>query len=150
MRVLILVSCCLALLAGCEPSRKLRAARLDTAELLQSDPRYEAFSIEYLKQQTDIRQQLVEAVQKAGSESAKKQVVQKFTDKQKKLNEEWSDKTNSFLADRHEQIRETAKKICEAKDIDIVVIDSKYYPTVEWGAIDITQDVQLQLVESGK
>lgn len=150
MRSAVILACCLALLAGCQPSRKLRAARLDTAELLQSDPRYEEFSVQYLKQQTDIRQRLMEALQKAPSQAAKEKVAQKFTAEQKKLNDEWSEKTNTFLEARHERIRTTTQKICEAKEIDFVVIDSKYYPTVEWGAIDITQDVQLQLVESGQ
>lgn len=138
------------LLSGCEPPKsKLVVARIDTAVLLQADPEYNSLSVEYLKEQTEIRQRMLEAMKKHqnSSEATKKEVAAKFEGEQKKLNEKWAKKTQDFLDDRHSAIKSNAEEISKAKEIDIVLIDSKFYPTVEWGAVDITQDVQLKMVE---
>lgn len=135
-------------LAGCEqPGQKLVVGRVDTAVIIQNDPEYSSQSIDYLREQTEVKQAFIEGIQKAGSDSAKEAARKKYEEAQKQLNEKWSTRTREFLKARHEAINTAVEEISQAKNIDMVLLDSQYYPTVEWGAIDITQDVQLKMVD---
>lgn len=141
------------LLGGCQPSKsaqRLVVGKVDTAELLHDDPQYQSLSIEYMKENTDLRSKFVEKMRAAGEENAARQSVQKsYQDEQKKLDKKWMDKTQSFLESSHSTIRESAQKIAQSKEIDIVIVDSKVYPTTEWGGVDITKDLSLALTQSG-
>ena len=146
------VVCSLALaliLVGCQPSKprnQLMVGKVDTAVLLHDDPDYQSLSIEYLKENTDLRGKFVEKMRGAGDEpSARNKVQAEYGEEQKKLDVKWMTKTQDFLESRHTHIRDAAQKISEHKGIDIVIIDSKAYPTTEWGGVDITKDLSLSL-----
>lgn len=133
---------------GCEPqaSNQMTVGKVDTAALLQDDADYQSMSIEYIKQQTDIRRDLVEKMRAAGDDQAKiKKLQQEFVKKQKDFDEVWKKKTDDFLAKRHDAISNTAATIAKRKKIDLVLIDSKMYPTVEWGGADMTKDMSLAM-----
>ena len=136
------------LFVGCQPSGNstLTVGRVDTAELLKEDPDYQSMSIEYMKQQTDIRKSLVEKMRDAGEDREKiKALQEEYMKKQQDFEAEWQGKTDSFLEKRHEAIRSTAASIAKRKKIDLVLIDSQMYPTVEWGGVDMTKDMSLAM-----
>lgn len=143
--------CLAANLVGCQPSRgdKLTVGKVDTAELLQDDPDYQSLSIDYVKENTALRDKFVEQMQTTPGDSGKKEVQKKYQEAQKGLDAKWMGKTQKFLESRHTEIRDVAKSIAEAKEIDIVIIDSKAYPTTEWGGVEITRDLQLALSQGG-
>jgi hypothetical protein len=146
--------CALALvlsLCGCQPSRpgnRLTVGKIDTAELLHDDPSYQTLSIDYMKENTDLRSKFVDKMKAAGDDPMARQGVQKaYQGEQQKLDKKWMDKTQKFLESTHTHIRDAAQEIAKSKDIDIVIIDSKVYPTTEWGGVDITKDLSLSLTQ---
>ncbi len=147
IRKAILLAAVALFLVGCETGQKITVARIDTAELLQADPEYQGMATDYLKAQTDVKREFIEGLQKAKSAAQKDVARESYRESQQNLDKQWSEKTRDFLETRHSAIKDSVAEICEAKTIDLVLIDSKYYPTVEWGAVDITQDVQLKLAQ---
>ncbi|MCA9797339.1 MAG: OmpH family outer membrane protein [Candidatus Eremiobacteraeota bacterium] len=144
----VLMGLSVMLLAGCQPAQtKITVGKIDTATLLQSDPEYQDLATKYLREQTEVKRDFLESLRKAQSDSQKTTAKNKYGEAQKALDKKWSDKTREFLETRHSAIRGSVEEIAKAKNIDMVLIDSKMYPTVEWGAIDITQDVQLKLTQ---
>lgn len=148
--------CALALLAGfsgCQPATsnsKLTIGKVDTAELLHDDPQYQSLSIEYMKENTDLRGKFMEKMRAAGEDqTAKRGVQEAYTGAQRTLDAKWMGKTQEFLESRHSSIRDTAEKVAQSKDIDMVIIDSEVYPTTEWGGVDITKDLALSLSQGG-
>lgn len=141
-----------ALIIGCEPGeadRSLRVGKVDTAILLRDDPKYQNLSIEYMKENMALREKFLGKMKSAGeSDSARQEVQKSYSEEQKKLDGKWMKKTQDFLDSTHTNIKDLAKKIAESKDIDIVIVDSKEYPTVEWGGVDITPDLALSKTQS--
>ncbi len=143
-----LAALCLTVsLVGCQPPKgdKLTVGKVDTAELLQDDPDYQSLSIDYVKENTALRDKFIEQMKQAPNDDGKKGVQGKYQEAQKTLDAKWMGKTQKFLETRHTEIRDLAKSVAEAKDIDIVIIDSKVYPTTEWGGVEITRDLQLSM-----
>lgn len=138
-------------LAGCQASNKpagrLTVGKVDTAELLHDDPDYQNLSIEYMKENTDLRAKFVEKMKGVGEDpESRKGVQQQYVDAQGKMDKKWMDRTQTYLESRHSSIRDIAQQVAEKKDIDIVIIDSpQAYPTTEWGGVDITKDLALAL-----
>jgi outer membrane murein-binding lipoprotein Lpp len=128
--------------SGGRSSGTLVAGRVDTATILQSDPEYATLSKDYFTEQLTMKQDFVKAARAAGkngNEQAK--LREQFMTRQKALDQKWVGKTKDFLETRHTRLDDAVAAICKDKGIDLVVIDSKLYPSVEYGATDITQDV---------
>lgn len=131
-------------------SVKLVAGKLDTATILQSDPDYMTLAQDYLREQTELRAKTGKEAQKLGGDRAALEGLQKkYMGEQKELDKKWMGKTQEFLTARHSKMKTIVEGICQDKKMDIVVIDSKQYPTVEWGGFDITQDVLLKTQGGG-
>ena len=139
------------LLTGCQPgNQKISVGKVDTAELLKDDPSYQSLSIDYQKNQIDIRKEFVEKVQAAGEDRARLAALrEEYMTRQKAFDDEWKTKTEDFLKAREESLHSTAEEIAKRKKIDMVVIDSEMYPTVEWGGVDMTKDMSLALSSGG-
>lgn len=152
--------CALALvtgtLTGCQnqtarSDRKLTVGKVDTGVLLRDDPEYQNLSIEYMKENTALRGKFMEQGKSLGqgNSEAKNELQKKYMGEQKALDDKWMNKTQGFLESRHSSIRDSAQKIAESKDIDMVIIDSREYPTTEWGGVDITPDLSLAMTQGG-
>ena len=148
LALLSVVVCC-----GCEVAtnkdegkpKKLIVGRVDSAVILQSDPEYMTLAQQYLREQTDLRGTFMKRAKDAGdNREALDKLKGEFAVQQKEVNKKWMGKTNEFLTTRHSRMQSIVGQICTDKGIDIVLIDSKQYPTVEYGAVDITQDVLLK------
>ena len=144
---------CALFLTGCQPegNGKIAVGKVDTAQLLQDDPDYQSMSVTYLREQTDVRKEYVDQMKAAGKDEAKIKALQ---DKYGKVSDEfdlkWKKKTEEFLNTRHDSIQATAADIAKRKNIDIVIIDSAMYPTVEWGGVDMTKDMALAMSDGSQ
>ncbi|MBS2038693.1 OmpH family outer membrane protein [bacterium] len=146
-RVLLLLA--LGLL-GCNESTpapsssggKIIIAKLDTLPILQKDPEYEKLSQKYMVDNIKQSQEMQKQIQ-AGTLTQQEAMKQ-----QAKFNERWMKETNDFIQTRHTKMRDAVKSLCEEKKIDMVLIDSKAYHTIAWGAFDITQDVLMKIYGS--
>ncbi len=136
------------LFTGCQSAKgqKISVGKVDTAALLQDDPDYQSMSINYIKEQTDIRKAFVDRLRAAGDDKDKVAKLQEeYMKKQVEFDTKWRTDTEDFLKTRHDAIKATATEIAERKGIDMVVIDSRKYPTVEWGGVDMTKDMALAM-----
>lgn len=139
--------------AGCQDAKapKIAVGKVDTAKLLEGDPDYQSMSVSYLREATDIRQEFVEKLKATDNERAKVEKLQsEFQVRQIKFDEAWRLKTEDFLSKRHDSIRGTAEAIAKRKNIDLVLIDSEMYPTVEWGGVDMTKDMSLAMSDGSQ
>lgn len=123
-------------------SSKMLVARLDTLPILQQDPAYQQLAKEYATENIKLRQSMEKRVADGGLHGDPREVYLK---EQAKLNDKWMKQTNDFIQTRHTKMREVVKALCEEKKIDMVLIDSKAYRTVAYGAFDITQDVLMKI-----
>lgn len=128
---------------GSSPSSKLVTAKLDTLPILQSDPEYQILAKDYAKENLELSKRIKGEID--SGKLAERDAPQKYMVAQEKLNKKWMAATNDFIQTRHGTMRDIVKQMCEEKGIDIVLIDSKAYPTVEYGALDITQDVLMKI-----
>jgi len=128
---------------GSSPSSKLVTAKLDTLPILQTDPEYQVLAKDYAKENLELSKRIKAEID--SGKLAERDAPQKYLAAQEKLNKKWMAATNDFIQTRHSKMRDIVKQMCEEKGIDIVLIDSKAYPTVEYGALDITQDVLMKI-----
>lgn len=143
----------LVLFTACEPPKqgKINIGTVDTAVLVQDDPRYQEMSVLYVKENTALKEEFFTKL-KAAAENKDKEKLdalrKDISARQKELDAKWLKKTQEFLASRHEAIKGQAEEIAKRKNIDMVIIDSSEYPTVEWGGVDMTPDMKLALSQS--
>lgn len=147
-KLLVLLSCAVAFgcqsgAAGGGANGKFVAAQLDTLPLLQADPEYQKMSQSYVKENLALSKRLSEQVKRG--EITQEEAAPLYLKEQQKLNQKWMNATNNFIQTRHGKMRQVVKQMCEEKGIDIVLIHSKAYPTVAYGALDITQDVGMKI-----
>lgn len=145
------------LLAGCEKAAApaagpnvphLTTGRVDTAVILQADPDYQVNAEAYVKEQLELEGKYFgkfKDARTAGDEAKKKEISAAYNDARAKLDEKWRKKTEDFLKTRHDKLRAATEQVAKDQKIDLVVVDSKEYPSVEFGATDITQEVMLRM-----
>ena len=133
-------------LMGSDKPPKLVCGKVDTEVILKADPEYQNLSKEYLDEQIAVEARVQKELLKIGNDTAAQgELRNKVLQEQKKLQERWLKKTDEFLQSRHGKMREAVAQLCKEKNIDLVVIDTRLYPSVEYGALDITQDVLMRL-----
>lgn len=153
----ILILTAAALLAGCEkPAGKaagssapaLTTGRVDTAMILQADPEYQKTAEVYVKEQLELEGKFFGKFKDARDEkdeSKKKEIAAAYNDARNKLEAKWNKKTAEFLQSRHDKLAAAAEQVAKDQKIDLILVDSKQYPSVEYGGTDITQEVMLRM-----
>ena len=146
----LLVSACevaqKAGVGGDSKPKKLVVGTVDTSMVLHADPEYMPMAQQYMRERTEIQAQFMKEARTINKDDPKavQAIKAKYADLERKLAERWRMKTEEFLKVRHGQMRDDVAEICKDKKIDMVLIHSKEIATVEWGAVDITQDVLLK------
>ncbi len=123
-------------------SSKMIIARLDTLPILQQDPAYQELAKKYTAENIKLRQSMEKKMAEGSLKGDPREIYLK---EQARLNDKWMAQTNDFIQNRHTKMREVVKALCEEKKIDMVLIDSREYHTVAYGAFDITQDVLMKI-----
>ena len=122
---------------------KLITAKLDTLPILQNDPQYQELAKSYTVENIELSKGIKKLVDEGKLDN--RQASLEYLKQQEALNKKWMKNTNDFIQTRHSKMREAVKQLCEEKGIDMVLIDSKAYRTVEYGAFDITQDILMKI-----
>ena len=139
------VSVCAMLgLGGCE-QKPLVTGTLDPTKLLEYDEEYQHLSSEYLKARMELTADLQKTLEKSGGVIKDQATYDKFALAEKKLDEEWGKITSDFTDQKMGEIRQACDKLHQSKGIDLVLLDTSYHPTVEYGSTDITSDVLVEL-----
>ena len=119
-------------------------AKVDTAVILQADADYQKNAEVYFKDRMALEAKYFEQFKQArevGDEAKKKAIGAAYQDAQHKLDDKWKAKTADFLSSRHDKLRVAVEQIAKDQKIDLVVVDTKQVPSVEYGATDITSEV---------
>lgn len=140
----------LAVVTGCGGgSGKLTTATVDSVSLVQNDPDYQKKASDYAKARVELQTKINKAIKDRGGASALTQKdMTEFREWNVKLDKKWGDETDAFLKKRFDRIVAASKAVCEDKGIDLVLVDTPGFPTVEYGAVNITQDVELKLQQT--
>ncbi|MEW6278193.1 MAG: hypothetical protein AB1758_06195 [Candidatus Eremiobacterota bacterium] len=138
--------CLLGGAAGCGKQKAMTIGTVDTVALVQSDPDYQKMAVDYLKERASVQEKTQKLVRTAPQSEATRKTIENLN---KELDKKWFEKTQKFLDARFQGIQGAAEAICKEKDIDLVLVDTSNYPTVEYGAVNITQDVELKLQQGG-
>jgi hypothetical protein len=127
-------------LPGCSAGRPLHVGTVDSAAIIHSDPRYQELAQQYLHEQWKFDDKVRAAL---GDDPSKVDPAQvnRFRQEAQALNEKWVQITDRFLEERRAAMAAAAERVCKEKNIQFVLIDTPDYPTVEYGAVDITPDV---------
>lgn len=127
----------------------LKTGTVDTTMLVQTDPSYQEMAAAYAKERVKLETEINKRVKQVGGPSNLSQAdVNKFREKNAELNKVWAKKTDDFLKARFDRIKDATAAVCQDKGIDLVLVDSEGVPTVEYGAVKITQDVELKLQQT--
>ena len=129
--------------ASSDTASKMLVAKLDTLPILQQDPAYQELAQKYATENIKLRQKMERQLHEGVI--TKENAAAAYMKEQAALNAKWMKNTNDFIQTRHTKMRDVVKAMCEEKKIDMVLIDSKAYHTVAWGAFDITQDVLMKI-----
>ena len=139
--VLLLSGCANA--PGSTPAT-LVTGKVDSSAVFDADPEYAALSKQYITERVAMSKAYVTA-DKGKDAAATARLQTEFSERQKELDKKWLGKTNDFVKARRSKLEEAAGAICRDKGIDLVVVDGPRYRTVEWGGVDITQDLMGKL-----
>ncbi len=134
---------------GGKTGGKLTTGTVDSATLVQNDPEYQKTAADYAKARVDLQTKINKEVKDRGGPSSLSQSdLKRFQQMNVDLDKKWGEKTNTFLKKRFDAIQAAAKAVCDDKGIDLVLVDTPGFPTVEYGAVNITQDVELKLQQT--
>lgn len=128
------------------PSQAIITATVDTLPILQQDPEYQKLAQKYTTDNLELSKQIKKRMD--AGELSEAEAAQEYLKRQKALNDKWMKNTNDFIQTRHAKMRAAVKAMAEEKKIDLVLIHSKVYRSVEYGAFDITQDVLMKVYGS--
>lgn len=131
-------------LSGCE-QKPLVTATIDTTKLLQYDDGYQELAQQYFKARVDLAGRLQKDLAKTGGVIKDQATYDKYVKAEADLNAEWLKITRDFTEKKMVDVRRVCEKLRETKGIDLVILDSANQPTVEYGAVDVTADVMVEL-----
>ena len=139
------------LLTGCDDvasfakPKPLKCASVNTTKVLQLDSEYQNLAQEYFNARIKLAGELRQTVEKNGGKIQDQATYDKFAKAEHELNATWLEITRQFTKKKMDAVASACTKITTAKGLDIVLLDSDEIPTVEYGAIDITADVMVEL-----
>ncbi|MDO5295475.1 MAG: hypothetical protein Q4F00_02375 [bacterium] len=128
-------------LSGCK-QKPLVTATIDTTKLLQNDDGYQKLAQQYYNARIDLASKLQK---ETGGVIKDQATYDKYAKAEADLNAEWLQITRDFTEKKMVDVRKVCDKLHETKGIDLVVLDSAWQPTVEYGAVDVTADVLAEL-----
>lgn len=132
------------MIGGCDgPVAKgvLVTGTVDTVKMLQYDEEYQSLARDYYKERVLLASQLEKVVQENGGVIKDKDTYERFAKLDKELNEKWLKKTREYTEKKLVSVKGACESVCKSKGIDIVLLDSQDYATVEYGGVDISADV---------
>lgn len=133
------------LLAGCQKDEPMVTGTVDTTKILRFDSQYQDLAQDYFNERVKLAGELNKAVGAAPEKTLDKATYAKFAQAEADLNAKWLGRTRDFTKTRLEKIQAAAESVCREKGIDLVVLDSDEFPTVEFGGVDITSDILDQM-----
>lgn len=139
------------LLTGCDKvasfvtPKPLKCASVNTTKVLQLDSEYQNLAQEYFNARIKLAGELRQTVEKNGGTIQDQATYDKFARAEHELNATWLEITRQYTKKKMDAVASACTKIVSSKGLDIVLLDSDEIPTVEYGAIDITADVMVEL-----
>ncbi len=132
--------------AGCqEAPRTLVTGRVDTTQILRFDDAYQTLAREYFAERVTVADRINQIVKGQGGEVRDQATFDRLRAMEAEINQKWLKRTRQFTQDRMVAISAAAKVVADKKGLDIVILDSAEFPTVEFGAVDVTGDILAEM-----
>ena len=131
-------------MSGCK-QKTLVTATINTTKLLQYDDGYQELAKQYFKARVDLAAKLQKDLAKTGGVIKDQATYDKYAKAEADLNAKWLKITREFTEKKMIDVRKVCDKLHETKGIELVLLDSAEQPTVEYGAVDVTADVLVEL-----
>lgn len=133
------------MLAGCQQDAPLVTGSVDTTKILRFDSEYQDLAQQYFNERIKLAGELQKAVGSTGGEIRDQATYDRFVKLERELGDKWLKRTRDFTKTRLEKVQAAAEAVSKEKGLDLVVLDSDEFPTVEYGAVDITGDILDQM-----
>lgn len=133
------------MLAGCQQDAPLVTGSVDTTRILRFDSEYQDLAQEYFNERIKLAGELNKAVEAQGGQIKDQATYDRFTKAERELSARWLKKTREFTASRMKRISAAAEVVSKQKGLGLVVLDSDEFPTIEYGAVDVTGDILDQM-----
>ncbi len=122
---LMIVFCCIS---GCREKRELKVGYIDTDQLLVKCEKYKKVGEDFLQDQQAL-------VKKYGTDGQKPSMEGQV--EVMKLQEKW----NKIKQDVRDEIRIATTEVAKEKKMDLVLDNTTSSPVIEYGGVDITDDI---------
>lgn len=137
---------CLAGLVGCSgQGSQMKVGIVNTARIVRENPKYLDLNVLLIQEQQAVYSQIPTNVQ-ALSDQEKRQLQEKLSKEANERSTRFDKLVREFMQKLQGDIQESAGQVAQAKGIDMVIIDTPYYPTVLYSSGEnITTDILLKM-----
>lgn len=134
------------LAAGCQgEARSLVTGKVDTTQILKYDDEYQSLAREYFAERVTVADRINQIVAQQGGEVRDQATYDRLRAMEAEINQKWLKRTRQFTKDRMVEVSAAAQVVAGKKGLDIVILDSVEFPTVEFGAVDVTGDILAEM-----
>ncbi len=131
---------------GCAPKEKviIRTGTINSTVVLQQDDKYQELSRQYFAERIKASQEVQRIVKENSNVDgvvSDQSVYDKLIKIQNDVESKWQKRTTEYVDAKMKSMEKAAAKVALDKGLDLVLIDSKDVPTVEYGSHDITANV---------
>jgi Skp family chaperone for outer membrane proteins len=119
--------------------------KVDTTQILKLDNEYQTLAQQYFAERVTVADKINRIVAQHGGEIRDQATYDQLKAMEGEINQKWLQRTRQFTQGRMVTISAAAKVVADRKGLDIVILDSPEFPTVEFGAVDVTGDILAEM-----
>ena len=136
----------LAGLVGCSGSGpQMKVGIVNTARIVQENPKYLDLNVLLMQERNAVYSQIPSNVREL-SDSAKRKLQEKLAKEAAERSGQFDKLVRDFMQKLQGDIQDSAGEVARDKGIDMVIIDTPYYPTVLYSSGEnITTDILLKM-----
>ncbi len=133
-------------LVGCGgPGPQMRVGFVNTARIVQENPKYLELNILLMQEREAVYSQIPQNVRDLSSDE-KHRLQQKLAKEASERSGRFDNLVRDFMQKLQADIKESATQIADNKNLDVVIINTPYFPTIHYtSGEDITTDILLKM-----
>lgn len=144
--LVILAAASVVGLVGCSGSGpQMKVGFVNTARIVQENPKYLELNVLLVQEREAVRAQIPQNVREL-STGEKQQLQQRLAKEASERSSRFDNLVRDFMQKLQADIKESATEVAQAKNLDVVIINTPYFPTIHYtSGEDITTDIMLKM-----
>lgn len=136
----------LAGLVGCgAKGPQMKVGVVNTARIVEQNPRYLNLNMVWVEEKNAVYSQIPQDIG-TRSDAEKRALQEKLTKEAGERSAKFDKLVRDFMKQMQTDIQDSAAQVAKAKGIDMIIIDTPYYPTVLYnGGENVTTDILLRM-----